>query len=44
VVGCCEHGNNPSGSVKGRTFLVQLSDSQLVKDYALWTVISSSHE
>jgi hypothetical protein len=29
VVGSCEHGNEPSGSIKGGTFLYQLSDYQL---------------
>jgi hypothetical protein len=26
VVGSCEHGNEPLGSIKGRKFLDQLSD------------------
>jgi len=26
VVGSCEHGNEPSGSIKGRQILDQLSD------------------
>jgi hypothetical protein len=26
VAGCCEHGNEPSGSIKGMEFLDQLSD------------------
>jgi hypothetical protein len=26
VVGCCELGNKPSGSIKGGVFLDQLSD------------------
>jgi hypothetical protein len=35
--GCCEHGNEPSDSIKGREFLDQLSDSQLLKeDSAPW--------
>jgi hypothetical protein len=31
VVSSCEHGNEPSGSVKGGEFLDLLSDSQLLK-------------
>jgi hypothetical protein len=31
VAGCCEHGNEPSGSIKGGEFVDQLSDCQLVK-------------
>jgi hypothetical protein len=35
VVGSCEYGNESSGSIKGREFLDQLSDYQiLTKDYA----------
>jgi hypothetical protein len=26
VAGCCEHGNEPSGSIKGGEFLDSLSD------------------
>jgi len=26
VAGCCEYGNEPSGSIKGRELLVYLSD------------------
>jgi hypothetical protein len=26
VADCCEHGNEPSGSIKGGEFLSQLSD------------------
>jgi hypothetical protein len=29
VAGSCEHDNEPSGSIKGREFLDQLSDYQL---------------
>jgi len=29
VAGSCEHGNETSGSLKGRVFLVHLSDCQL---------------
>jgi hypothetical protein len=37
VAGCCEHGNEPSGSIKGGEFLDWLSDSQLLKkDTAPW--------
>jgi hypothetical protein len=28
AAGCCEYGNEPSGSTKGGEFLVQLRDSQ----------------
>jgi hypothetical protein len=31
VAGCCEHGNEPSGSVKGGVFLDYLSDCWLLK-------------
>jgi hypothetical protein len=27
-IGCCEHGNEPSGSIISREFLDQLSDSR----------------
>jgi hypothetical protein len=37
VAGCCEHGNEPSGSIKGGELLDQLSDCQLLKDYAPWS-------
>jgi hypothetical protein len=34
VAGCCEHGNEPSGSIKSGEFLDQLSDYLFVKkDY-----------
>jgi hypothetical protein len=37
VAGSCEHGNEPSGSIKGGEFLDQLSDCQLLKkDSAPW--------
>jgi hypothetical protein len=26
VAGCCEHGNEPSGSIKGGEFIDELSD------------------
>jgi hypothetical protein len=32
VVGYCEHGDDPSGSVKRREFLDNLSDYQLFKE------------
>jgi len=36
----CEHGNEPSGSIKGAKFLDQLSNYQLLKkDPAQWNVI-----
>jgi hypothetical protein len=31
VVGCFEHSNEPSGSIKGGEFLDKLSDCQLLK-------------
>jgi hypothetical protein len=31
VVGCCEHGNEHSGSIKGEELVDQLSDYQLHK-------------
>jgi hypothetical protein len=40
VVDCCEHGNKPSGSVKGRQFLDYLGDYQLLKeDYTPWSCL-----
>jgi hypothetical protein len=39
VAGCCEHGNEPPGSIKGEEFLDQLSDYKLLKnDSAPWLV------
>jgi hypothetical protein len=36
--GCCEHGNEPSGSIKCGEFLDQLSDCQLLKkNSARWS-------
>jgi len=32
VVGFCEHGNEPSDSIKGGEFLDYMSDYQLLKD------------
>jgi hypothetical protein len=31
VAGCCEHGNEPSGSIKGGELVEYLSDYQLLK-------------
>jgi hypothetical protein len=31
VAGCCEHGDEPLGSLKGEEFLDQMGDWQLVK-------------
>jgi len=31
VASCCEHGNEPSGTIKGREFIGYLSDCQLLK-------------
>jgi hypothetical protein len=31
VAGCCEHGNEPSISIKGGEILDSLSDSQILK-------------
>jgi hypothetical protein len=35
VAGCCVHGNERSGSIKGREFLGQLSDYNLLKKESL---------
>jgi hypothetical protein len=38
VAGCCEHGNEPSGCLKGGELLDWLSDCQLLKkDSAPWS-------
>jgi hypothetical protein len=38
VAGCSEHGNEPSGSIKGGEFLDLLSDYYLLKkDSAPWS-------
>jgi hypothetical protein len=34
VVGSSDRGNELSGFIKGRTFLDQLSDCQLLKEYS----------
>jgi hypothetical protein len=31
VAGCCEHGNESSGSIKGEEFLDKLSDYKLLR-------------
>jgi hypothetical protein len=36
VAGSCEHGNEPSGSIKGEVFLDLLSEYELLKDSAAW--------
>jgi hypothetical protein len=38
VAGSCEHDNKTSGSIKGREFIEQRNDYQLLKkdDFALW--------
>jgi hypothetical protein len=35
VVGSCEHGTKPSGSIEGGEFIDWLSDCQLLTDSAL---------
>jgi hypothetical protein len=35
----CEHGNEPSGAVRGGEFLDQLSDWWLRKDSAPWSLL-----
>jgi hypothetical protein len=38
VVGSCEHGNGPSGSIKGSQFIALLSNYQLLKKaFASWS-------
>jgi hypothetical protein len=37
VAGSCEHGNEPSCSIKGGEFIDLLSDCQLLKDSAPWS-------
>jgi hypothetical protein len=41
VAGCCEHGNEPSVSMKGGEFLDFLSDYLFLKDSAPWSSSSS---
>jgi len=44
-VGCCQHGNEPSGSIKGRELLDQLSDYKLFKkDSAPWSYFIRSYQ
>jgi hypothetical protein len=40
VEGCCEHGNEPSGSVK-REILEWLSDCRLLKNSVPWSFFFS---
>jgi len=42
VAGCCEHGNEPSGSVKGGELLDWLRDCQLLKKDSVPCSSSSS--
>jgi hypothetical protein len=43
VAGFCEHGNEPSGSIKGGEFLDQLNEYWLLKkDSAPWCYSSST--
>jgi hypothetical protein len=37
VVGFCENGNEPSGSIRGGKFLDYLRNYQLLKDSAPWS-------
>jgi hypothetical protein len=38
VAGCCEHGNEPSGSIRDEEFLDWLSKCQLLKkDTVPWS-------
>jgi len=39
VVGCCQHGNESPGSVKGGEFIDWLSDYQFLKDSAPWSYL-----
>jgi hypothetical protein len=39
VAGSYEHGNEPSGSAKAGKFLDELSDCQLFKDSAPWSLL-----
>jgi hypothetical protein len=39
MAGSCEHINEPSGSIKGGTFLDHLSDYQILREYSTsWTL------
>jgi hypothetical protein len=47
VVGSCEHGNEPSGSIEGGEFLEQLGEKLLNKNSAPWnwpSITSTSQE
>jgi len=45
VTGCCEHGNEPSGSIKGGEFNDYLSDCQLLKkSSAAWSLLVNIHK
>jgi hypothetical protein len=35
VLGFCEYGSEPSGSIKGEEFLDQLGDYQIYKDHGV---------
>jgi hypothetical protein len=35
VADCCEHGNEPSGSIKDGELLEKLSEYQLLKDSSM---------
>jgi len=39
VARCCEHGDEPLGSIKGGKFLDQLGDCQLLNKYVLWSEV-----
>jgi hypothetical protein len=44
VADCCEHGNEPSGFIKGEAFLGQLSDCQFLNlDCLPWTELVSGY-
>jgi hypothetical protein len=44
VAGSCEHGNEHSGSIKGREFLDELTDCWLLKKVsAPWNYLCSSY-
>jgi hypothetical protein len=40
MAGCCEHGNEPSGSIKGGEFLDQLNVQQRLCSVELWSWLS----
>jgi len=37
VAGSREHGNEPSGAIKGGEFLDTMSESWFLKDFVPWT-------